>query len=55
MFKKLSASPKAGENSSGLGLYTVHLLTIKLGGSVKIEDNSPKGAIITCEFPLASA
>jgi len=54
MFQKLSATPKAGENSSGLGLYTVNLLTNKLGGSVKIEDNSPKGAIITCEFPLAS-
>lgn len=55
MFQKLSAAPKAGENSFGLGLYTVHLLTNKLGGSVKIENNSPKGAIITCEFPFTSA
>lgn len=55
MFQKLSAAPKTGENSSGLGLYTVHLLTNKLGGSVKIENNSPKGAIITCEFPFTSA
>lgn len=55
MFQKLSASPKTGENSSGLGLYTVHLLTNKLGGTVKIENNSPKGAIITCEFPFTSA
>jgi signal transduction histidine kinase len=54
MFQKLSATPKTGEHSSGLGLYTVHLLIQKLGGSVTIENNNPKGAIITCEFPLSA-
>ncbi len=54
MFQKLSATPKTGENSSGLGLYTVHLLTNKLGGSVRIENNTPKGAVITCEFPFTA-
>lgn len=53
MFQKLSATPQKGENSSGLGLYTVSLLMQKLGGTVKIENNSPKGAIILCVFPLA--
>jgi signal transduction histidine kinase len=52
MFQRLSAEPQNGENSSGLGLYTVSLLIQKLGGTVWIENNTPKGAIIVCEFPM---
>jgi len=51
MFQRLSAAPVNGEESTGLGLYTVNMLTQKLGGHVHILDNSPRGSIILCEFP----
>jgi signal transduction histidine kinase len=51
MFQRLSAAPINGEESTGLGLYTVNMLTQKLGGYVSILDNTPRGSIIVCEFP----
>lgn len=52
LFQKLSANPTNGEESTGLGLYTVSMLTEKLGGTVTISENYPTGSIISCEFPL---
>ena len=52
LFQKLSANPTNGEDSTGLGLYTVAMLSEKLGGTVTISENQPTGSIITCEFPM---
>ena len=35
----------------GLGLYLVHTLVTSYGGSVRIEDNDPRGAVVVVEFP----
>jgi signal transduction histidine kinase len=51
-FKKLSARPTGGENSTGLGLSIVKTLAEKLGGSVSITSEWGKGATITVTLPL---
>lgn len=50
MFQKLSAKPTNGEDSTGLGLYLVHLLTSKLGGTIEIHSTEGKGSTIECAF-----
>ncbi|MCB0737583.1 MAG: HAMP domain-containing histidine kinase, partial [Bacteroidetes bacterium] len=50
-FGKLSARPTANETSSGLGLYTVKLLTEKLGGQVKLTSTTNYGSCFTLFFP----
>ncbi len=35
----------------GLGLYLVHTLVTNYGGSVRIEDNDPRGTVVVVELP----
>ncbi len=51
-FKKLSARPTAGENSSGLGLSIVKTLVDKLNGNVEIETEIGKGSTFRLTFPV---
>ncbi len=52
-FKKLSARPTAGENSSGLGLSIVKTLVDKLNGNVEIETEMGKGSTFRLTFPIS--
>jgi len=38
-------------HGSGIGLWLVNWLVTRLGGAVTIEDNEPRGTIVTVEFP----
>jgi PAS domain S-box-containing protein len=38
---------------SGIGLYLVYTLVTQYGGSVRVEDNDPKGAVFVVELPTA--
>lgn len=51
-FKKLSARPTAGENSTGLGLSIVKLLVEKLKGSIAVESTPGNGATFIISLPL---
>ncbi|MBF9016373.1 MULTISPECIES: ATP-binding protein [unclassified Oceanispirochaeta] len=52
-FRKLSARPTGGENSTGLGLYLVKELMSSFGGEVILEENAGEvGACFTLRFPL---
>jgi len=37
----------------GLGLYLVHTVVTNYGGSVEVDDNEPRGAVVTVELPQA--
>lgn len=37
--------------STGLGLYIVKKIMERYGGTIKVENNSPKGAIFTLDYP----
>lgn len=50
MFQKLSAKPTNGEESTGLGLFLVQLITSKLNGKIDILSEKGKGATIVCTF-----
>ena len=52
MFGKLSAKPTGGEESTGLGLYTVKMLVGRLGGRIHLESKIGKGSRFICEFPV---
>jgi signal transduction histidine kinase len=54
-FKKLSARPTGGENSTGLGLSIVKALADKIQGSVNVENATPAGARITVTIPISVA
>lgn len=54
MFSQLSTRPTGGESSSGIGLYTVSLLSKKLGGGIKLENKEGQGARFVCTLPLHS-
>ncbi|MBS2099225.1 sensor histidine kinase [Carboxylicivirga linearis] len=51
LFQKLSARPTNGERSNGLGLSIVQALTNKLGGKVKVNSQSGKGAEFIIQLP----
>ena len=52
-FTRLSAKPTGGENSTGLGLSIVKLLTEAHGGSIKVHNNEDGiGACFTVKIPL---
>lgn len=52
-FTRLSARPTAGENSTGIGLSIVKMLTEAHGGSITIQNNNNScGAIATVKLPL---
>lgn len=40
-----------GSTGSGMGLYLVATLTDQFGGSIRVEDNDPKGAVFVLELP----
>ena len=54
MFGRLTAKPTGGEESTGLGLYTVKLLVGRLGGAISLESEIGKGSRFICRFPLLS-
>ncbi|MCH8495494.1 MAG: tetratricopeptide repeat-containing sensor histidine kinase [Balneolales bacterium] len=51
LFTRLSAQPTADEASTGIGLYTIKLLTEKLGGTIELQSEKGKGSTFTCIFP----
>ncbi len=52
-FERLSTRPTAGESSSGLGLYLVQQMVLRIGGSVRCESEKGNGATFVMTFPLA--
>ncbi|MFB6305154.1 MAG: ATP-binding protein [Haloferacaceae archaeon] len=40
---------------SGFGLFFVDAMISQYGGSIRVEDNEPRGAVFVAEFPLATA
>lgn len=52
MFGRLTARPTGGEDSTGLGLYTVQLLTGRLNGGIDVESEPGKGSRFICHFPV---
>ncbi|PIB36760.1 hypothetical protein BFP72_15810 [Reichenbachiella sp. 5M10] len=52
-FKKLSARPTGGENSTGLGLSIVKTLIEKLGGEITIESNMGMGTSFLIKLPCS--
>ncbi len=52
MFGRLSAKPTGGEESTGLGLYTVKMLVGRLRGRIRLESEIGKGSRFICEFPV---
>lgn len=50
MFRKLSAKPTSGEESTGLGLFLVRILTTKINGRVDILSELGRGSTIVCTF-----
>jgi signal transduction histidine kinase len=52
-FKKLSARPTAGENSTGLGLSIVKTLVNKLNGSIGVRSKEGEGASFIINLPIA--
>lgn len=52
MFTRLSAQPTANETSTGIGLYTIKLLTEKLGGTIELQSEKGNGSTFTCIFPI---
>ncbi len=55
MFGRLSAKPTAGEESTGLGLYTVKMLVSRLKGEINLESELGRGSRFICEFPISPA
>lgn len=51
-FKKLSAQPTGGENSTGLGLSIVKTLVEKLNGEVSIDTKVGKGTTFSVRLPM---
>lgn len=52
MFQQLSAKPTGNERSTGLGLYTVSMITNKLHGDIRLESTKGAGATFVCTFPM---
>ncbi|SNT38480.1 Signal transduction histidine kinase [Ekhidna lutea] len=50
-FQRLSATPTAGESSSGLGLSIVNTLVKKLGGKIQLNSEEGKGSEFNLIFP----
>ena len=51
-FTKLSASPTAGESSTGLGLSIVHKLVQLMNGKIEIFSDLGLGAIFVITVPI---
>jgi len=53
LFKPFATGQKAGEGHGvGLGLYIVHELVTRLGGSVELESEEGKGTRVTLKVPV---
>jgi signal transduction histidine kinase len=52
MFGRLSAKPTGGEESTGLGLYTVKMLVARLKGQIRLESEIGRGSRFICKFPF---
>jgi len=50
-FSKAANRPTAGESSSGLGLFIVRKLVLKMGGSLYVESAPGEGAAFIVEWP----
>jgi signal transduction histidine kinase len=42
-------------HGSGIGLWTIHWLVTRIGGTVSIEDNEPTGTVVTVTIPQAES
>ncbi|ARS91212.1 protoglobin domain-containing protein [Natrarchaeobaculum aegyptiacum] len=40
-------------HASGLGLWTVHWIVTKIGGTVRFDSNAPRGSVVTLRLPKA--
>jgi sensor histidine kinase regulating citrate/malate metabolism len=41
-------------HGSGIGLWTIHWLVTRVGGTVSIADNDPTGTVVTVIVPRAA-
>lgn len=55
MFSQISNKPTGGESSTGIGLYTVALLTSKLNGTIFLEDKKNQGSRFVCRLPFSTS
>jgi signal transduction histidine kinase len=53
LFGRLSARPTGGETSTGVGLYSVKMLTKRLKGSIVLDETYTSGAGFICTFPIS--
>jgi signal transduction histidine kinase/Tfp pilus assembly protein PilF len=53
LFGRLSARPTGGETSTGVGLYSVKMLTMRLKGSIVLDETYTNGAGFICTFPIS--
>lgn len=51
-FKRGSARPTGGEQSTGLGLYVAHMIILKLGGRLELKETGPKGSTFLLTLPV---
>lgn len=54
-FGRLSTRPTAGESSTGLGLYIVRQMTLRMGGRVWCTSRKGEGSLFTVALPKATA
>jgi len=53
VFGKAAKGERSG--GSGIGLYLVRTIVEQFGGSVRVEDNEPRGAVFVVELPRAES
>lgn len=53
--EKLSAQPTGGEDSTGIGLYSVKQAVEKFHGKIEVTNNETLGACVSIQFPAMDA